>query len=287
MTTEETAMERITGVTRSKSQTVRVRLVMFLAISLVLASHAAGADFSTGRIIGKIVSAETGEPLIGASVMLDSTKLGTAANLDGEYVLNNVPVGSYRLILTAVGRVKTVIEPVVVTANKASRVDLALKAAEVIGNEVVVEATQVQNTDASMLKERERANSVTDAISSQAISQTGAGNAAAAMSRVTGASVVGGKYVLIRGLGGRYANTMLNGSLLPAADQEKQSVQLDIMPSNLLDNIVVQKTATPDKSGDFSGGSVNLNTKSIPDAMTLSFSSSSSYNTETTFRKTC
>jgi hypothetical protein len=135
-----------------------------------------------------------------------------------------------------------------------------------------------------MLKQREKANSVTDAISAQAISRSGAGNAAAAMARVTGASVVGGKYVLIRGLGGRYSNTLLNGSMLPAADQEKQSVQLDMIPSNLLDNIVVQKTATPDRSGDFSGGSVNLDTKSIPDEMTLLFSATSSYNTETTFK---
>ena len=72
-----------------------------------------------------------------------------------------------------------------------------------------------------MLRQREMSTSVSDAISAQTISQTGASDAAAAMSRVTGASVVGGKYVLIRGLGDRYANTQLNGSLLPSTDPDK------------------------------------------------------------------
>ena len=264
----------------------QVRLVAALwLLLLTLSIQAFAQNVATGRLVGKIVGAESGEAIIGASVMLEGTKMGAAANLDGEYVINNVPEGTYRLIFSSVGRVRTTVEAVTVTANGAARYDISLQPQEIVGQQVVVEATRLYNTDASMLKERERASSVTDAISSESIAQTGAGNAAAAMSRVTGASVVGGKYVLIRGLGGRYANTMLNGSLLPAADQEKQSVQLDIMPSNLLDNIIVQKTATPDKSGDFAGGSVNLNTKSIPDAMTLSFSTTSSYNSETTFRK--
>jgi len=282
-----TEMQESSGTQRKKRQMHAgpVRLVTALWLLLMTMSLQAFAqNVATGRIVGKIVGAESGEAIIGASVVLDGTKLGAAANLDGEYVINNVPIGTYRLIVSSVGRAKTVVEAVTVTANGAARYDISLQPQEIVGQQVVVQATRLYNTDASMLREREFANSVTDAISSQSISKTGAGDAAAAMSRVTGASVVGGKYVLIRGLGGRYANTMLNGSLLPAADQEKQSVQLDIVPSNLLDNIIVQKTATPDKSGDFSGGSVNLNTKSIPDALMLAFSTSSSYNTETTFR---
>jgi TonB-dependent receptor len=283
-----TEMQKSSGTQRKEGQTHvgQVRLVTALWLLLMTLSLQASAQkVVTGRIVGKIVGAESGEAIIGASVMLEGTKLGVAANLDGEYLINNVPVGTYRLIVSSVGRVKTVVEVVTVTAKGTARYNISLQPQEIVGQQIVVEGTRLYDTDASMLKERERSNSVTDAISSQSISRTGAGTAAAAMSRVTGASVVGGKYVLIRGLGGRYANTTLNGSLLPAADQEKQSVQLDIVPSNLLDNIIVQKTASPDKSGDFAGGSVNLNTKSIPDAMMLSFSTTSSYNSETTFRK--
>ncbi|MCX6832189.1 MAG: carboxypeptidase-like regulatory domain-containing protein [candidate division Zixibacteria bacterium] len=182
----------------------RIRLVAALWLLLMtLSLQVFAQNVTTGRIVGKIVGAESGEAIIGASVMLEGTKLGAAANLDGEYVINNVPVGTYRLIFSSVGRVRTTVEAVTVTANGAVRYDISLQPQEIVGQQVIVEATRLYNTEASMLKERERSNSVTDAISSQSISKTGAVNAAAAMSRVTGASVVGGKYVLIRGLGGR------------------------------------------------------------------------------------
>ena len=99
------------------------------------------------------------------------------------------------------------------------------------------------------MRERSRAIAVSDAISAQAISRSGSGDAAAAMTKVTGASVVGGRYVYIRGLGDRYASTTLNGSALPSADPDRKAFQLDLFPAALLENIVTLKTFTPDKPG--------------------------------------
>ena len=82
-------------------------------------------------------------PLIGASIMMEGTKLGAAANLNGEYVINNVPAGNYRVIVSAVGRVKTIIDSVKVTANQPTRIDLAIEAAEIVGKQVIVEAARV------------------------------------------------------------------------------------------------------------------------------------------------
>jgi TonB-dependent receptor len=98
------------------------------------------------------------------------------------------------------------------------------------------------------------------------------------MKKVVGASVMDGKYVYVRGLGDRYSNTQLNGSLIPSPDPEKQAVPMDLIPANLLDNIVVTKTFTPDKPGNFSGGSVDLRTKDFPKERTLSLWGSSAYN---------
>jgi hypothetical protein len=280
-------MREGSGVQRKERQPQAglVRLVTTLWLLMMTVSpQAFTQSVTTGRIVGKVVGAESGEAIIGASVMLEGTKLGAPANLDGDYTINNVPVGTYRLIVSSVGRTKMIVEAVSVTAKGTARYNISLQPQEIVGQQVVVEAARLFNTDASMLKQRENAPAVSDAISAEEISQKGAGNAASAMSKVTGASVVGGKYVLIRGLGGRYSNILLNGSTLPTADQDRQSVQLDIVPSNLLDNIIVQKTATPDKSGDFSGGIVNLNTKAIPNGLTISISGSSSANTQTNFR---
>ena len=89
------------------------------------------------------------------------------------------------------------------------------------------------------------------------------------MEKVTGASVVGGKYVYVRGLGDRYSSTHLNGIELPTSDPDRKAVQFDLLPSALLDNIVTQKTFTPDKPGNFSGGLVNIGTKSYPDQLSV------------------
>ena len=103
------------------------------------------------------------------------------------------------------------------------------------------------------------------------------------MSHVTGASVVEGKYVYIRGLGDRYSSVQLNGSSLPNADPDKRSVPMDLFPTSLLDNIVTTKSFTPDMPGDFTGGAVNIGTKAFPDNFTLSVSTSTKFNTQSTF----
>jgi TonB-dependent receptor len=97
--------------------------------------------------------------------------------------------------------------------------------------------------------------------------------------------VVDGKYVYVRGLGDRYSNTRINGAMAPSSDPDKQSVPMDMIPTALLDNIVVEKTFTPDKPGSFSGGSVDITTKDMPEGRVMSFSSSASYNTQTTFEE--
>ena len=99
------------------------------------------------------------------------------------------------------------------------------------------------------------------------------------MERVTGASVQGGQYVFVRGLGDRYANTQLNGAVLPTADPDRRAVQFDLFPAGFLENIVTLKTFTPDKPGSFSGGLVDITTRSFPAEFTTGFSVSSGFST--------
>jgi hypothetical protein len=143
---------------------------------------------------------------------------------------------------------------------------------------VVIAAKALTNTEASLLAKRQKSVAVSDAISAEEISKSGSGDAASAMKKVTGASVVGGKYVYIRGLGERYSSTMLNGAELPSADPDKKSFQLDLIPGNMLNNINTIKTFTPDKPGSFTGGLVDVTLKSYPEKLSLSLSSSVGYN---------
>jgi len=233
-----------------------------------------------GSLVGIVVDSENGEPLIGANVLVQGTVTGTAADLDGRYTLK-LPEGTYAVEYRYIGYNRKVVEGVSMVAGQVTRIDISLAPESVGLDEVVVEARSLENTEAAMLSQRQKSAAFKDAISAEAMSQSGSGDAAEAMSKVTGASVVGGKYVYVRGLGGRYSNAQLNNTNLPSADPDQNSAQLDLFPTNLLDNIVATKTFTPDQPGSFSGGSLNITTKAFPDALSFKFTSSLAYNTQT------
>src|SRR5690606_5125352 len=126
--------------------------------------------------------------------------------------------------------------------------------------------------------EQRTAVGVVNAVTSEQISRSPDGDAAQAVQRVSGVTVRDGKYVFVRGLGERYTTTSLNGSRLPSPEPEKKVVPLDLFPSSLLEAITTSKTFTPDQPGDFSGGQVNLQTRSFPGSRMLQYSLGFGYN---------
>jgi outer membrane receptor protein involved in Fe transport len=130
--------------------------------------------------------------------------------------------------------------------------------------EVTVTAAKVEGGAASLQTERRESTQVTDIIGAEQFSKSGDSNAAAALKRVTGVTIVDGKYVYVRGLGERYSSTTLNGLNLPSPDPERRVVPLDMFPSEMLDSLVIQKTFSPDMPGDFGGGTVILRTRAYP-----------------------
>jgi outer membrane receptor protein involved in Fe transport len=211
--------------------------------------------------------------------------IGAASDLDGAYEVKGIPPGTYSLVISIIGYAKKVVQNVQVSADEVVKFDVALAPEALVAEDVIVTATMIRNTEASLLKDRQKAIAVSDAISAEAISRTGSGDAAEAMAKVTGASVVGGKYVYIRGLGERYGNTALNGVVLPSADPDRKAVQMDLFPSHLIDNIVTIKSFTPDKPGSFSGGMVDIGTKSFPEELRFKVSTSTTYNSQVNLSK--
>lgn len=249
-----------------------------LLVSLILTAFQSPALAQTGSFAGTVIDGDFGDPLIGANVLLKGTLIGTSTDLEGRFRIDNIPVGVQTFEVSYIGFQTLTIEGVDILDGEATRLDITLSSqAFELDGEVVVEARAIRNNESILLKDRQRADGMSDAISAEAISRSGSGDAAAAMSKVTGASVMGGKYVYIRGLGDRYTNTTLNGSTLPSADPDRKSFQLDLFPTALLDNIVTLKTFTPDKPGDFSGGLVDVATKAFPDDFTFSLSASLTY----------
>jgi len=254
----------------NKSKSVLSLLFALLLVTNLLAQ-------SSGRITGTVVDGQTGETLIGVNVVIEGTVQGTATDIDGRYTIRNVDPGTYDIVVSYLSFAIQTITGVVVNDGQTVTLDVALQPETEFLEEIVVTADVVLNNEAGLLRQRQKSISFSDAISAQSISRSGAGDAAGALKKVVGASVVGGKYVFIRGLGDRYTSSHLNGLELPSADPNKKAFQLDIFPSSLLENITTLKTFTPDKPGNFSGGLVDVNTKDFPSEMMFEISASTTF----------
>ena len=258
------------------------------AASLVLVAllfYPLGVVAQTGTLSGTVVDAVSGESLIGVNVtayVADSETLvgGAATDLEGRYRIGGLDAGRYDLLVSYVGFNSQRVTGIDLAAGATETLNVALEDETLEVGEARVEARLLRNTDTALLRDRQRSAAVSDAVSAETISRSGAGNAADALQKVPGASLVGGKYLVVRGLSDRYLNTQLNGATLPSADPERNVAPLDLFPSGMLDNIVTSKSFTPDKPGDFTGGAVNLSTRAFPDKMTAQVSVSSGFNTQ-------
>ncbi len=248
-------------------------------ISLCFFLFALSTFAQVGTVRGTVLDAETGETIIGAAVICNNCGSGnTATDLDGHFSLNAQP-GTYAIeVAYFTYRTLKLIE-VKVTAGEITLVgELALLPEDNLKlDEVTIIAEVNRNSEIALLTLKRKSAAMVDGISSARIAQIGDGTAVEAAKRVTGVTVEGGKYVYIRGLGDRYSKTTLNGMDIPGLDPDKNTIQMDIFPTDLVNNIVVSKTFTADQPADFTGGLLNIETKAFPDKKVGSISFSSSF----------
>ena len=254
---------------------------LVLALALAWAAIPAAEAAPTGRVQGKLVSTESGEPIGFADVLLipaDTTlrRVGGLTNADGTFLLEATP-GRYTLQLRALSYATKRIEGLVLEAGALLPFSTALSPEAIQQEEIVVEAKARQNTEAALLSARKKAATVGDAVSAEQVRKSPDKDAAEVLRRVTGISVADGKYVFVRGLGERYSSTEVDGVRIASPEQNKRVVPLDLVPANLLDNIVVQKTYSADRPGEFGGGDVQVRTKDFPGTRTWSFSVTQGY----------
>ncbi|MEP7218258.1 MAG: TonB-dependent receptor, partial [Bacteroidota bacterium] len=158
-----------------------------------------------------------------------------------------------------------------------------LKPAVISGKDITVTGKGRSGTEEALLNQRRKSSNVVDGISAAQLKKLPDATGADALARVTGLSIVGGRFVNVRGSSERYSNTQVNGVPQISTEPDKRSFSFDLIPSNLLENTVVTKTFTPDLPGDFSGGLVQLNTIDFPDRTTFRVSVTGGYRGGTTF----
>ena len=255
--------------------------IKFVFLSLTLCASAFSQQF--GGIRGQVVDSDFGQPIAKAQVTIMGSPFGVITDDQGNYTISGVPPGVYALQVRGSGYIPRVVPEVSIAAGAFN--DLRVEAVAEIEEmeELVVPGELDKASEVGLLTERQEATALMDMIGQDFIARMGASTAGDALKRVTGTTVVDGKYVSVRGLSDRYVNTLLNGGRLPSTDPDKRSVNVDLFPGSALESINVIKTFTPDQPGDFTGGSVDLRTRNFPDQPSFGTGVTVEYNSQATF----
>lgn len=239
----------------------------------------------TGKIVGRMIDAKTGETLPGATVLIEGTVKGASADFDGNYSLNGLQEGKYNLIFSYITYDTKKITGIEVKENDVTNFNISLdQSSSQTLTEVVVQAEMnKENTNTLLVMQKNNA-SVSDGISSESIKKTPDRSTADVIKRISGATIQDNKFAIIRGMSDRYNAGFINGAPLPSSESDKKAFSFDMFPSNILDNIVILKTGRPDLTGEFGGGVIEINTKNVPEKNTLTVAVGAGDNFQTTFK---
>jgi len=261
-----------------------MKLIRNIAIIVTLIIVFSITAFTQSVITGNITAEEFGsiQPLPFVNVVIEGTTNGTNTDFDGNFKLD-VPEGTYNVSISFVGYKK---ETVTVITKNSSPVVINK---QLITGEDVLMAVQVvaeinKESKASEITEVKNATGVENVISYESMTEKNVSTASDATKKMVGLSVVGSKYVFVRGMGDRYNYAYLNGIPLPSPDPDNKVIPLDIFPSSVIQSISVKKAFTPELYGDFAGGAIDIRTKQYPSKPTFNVKIGTSMNTQSTFK---
>ncbi len=233
----------------------------------------------SGKISGKIVNAGSGQGLVGATLTLIETSKTISADQNGDFTFSKLTAGTYSIKCSYTNHIEKVIDQIVVINDESTLISISLVEKESDAVVVSAKISARKETVSALLTAQKNMANVSDFVSAEQIRKTPDRSTSDVIKRVSGASIQDDRFAIIRGLNDRYNAAFINGAPLPSTESDRKAFAFDIFPSAILDNLVIYKTATPDKSGEFAGGLIDITTKSIPSKNFTSISFSGSYNT--------
>jgi outer membrane receptor protein involved in Fe transport len=249
-------------------------LVAFLLISVLGYSQ-------VGTIKGTLKDEATGEGLIGANAVIEGTTEGASTDIDGNFIIPRVKVGKYNLVLTSVSYTAKTIA-IEVYPDQTTLINTSLKEDVQLLEGVLVTAKKQTDTDISVITELKMADLVAVGISSQQIRMSQDRDAGQVIRRVPGVTIIGNRFVNVRGLSERYSTVMLNGIIAPSSEVDSKAFSFDLIPSNALDRMLVYKSGSPELPGEFAGADISIYTKNVVEENSTSLSISGSFRSLTT-----
>jgi outer membrane receptor protein involved in Fe transport len=211
-----------------------------------------------GKITGEVKDADTQEPLPGVTVRVQGLANGQVTDSVGRFMINSLESGFYNLQLSYLGYEDLVIENIQVTTTAPAVMDLKMKTAGVLLEAVTFTVSRGRNTNQAVISEVKSAFQVVSGISQQQIKLSQDRDAAQVMSRIPGLTIVENRFVLVRGIPERYNQVMLNNAIAPSTEVDRRTFSFDLIPSSVLDRMMVYKSGAPELPGDFSGGLIKV-----------------------------
>lgn len=217
--------------------------------------------------------------------MIPGTSLGAVTDIDGRYIIEKVPAGTYTLRLTFIGYITEELPQVTVKSGETTTFHYKMSTESKTLKDAEVVATRITNTENAILAEMRKSEQIVNGVSSQQISKTQDRNASEVIRRLPGVTLMEDRFIVVRGLSERYNAVLLNDALAPSAEADKKAFSFDIIPSSMLDRVMIYKTGAPELPGEFAGGVVKVYTKNVPDEDFVSAGITYGIRSNTTFRE--
>ncbi len=230
----------------------------------------------------KIISAETNRPIKDVQVFVSGLRQQLRTDDSGQ-LKATIPTGSYSVSLLHPAYSSQTQENVEISPDQTTDLAFTLTPAGVELAEFVVLEPHLAGTLASVIEEQKTSTEVTTVMGAEQFTRSGDSDVASALRRASGLTLIGGQFIFIRGLGERYSSTLVNGAAVPSPDPTRRVVPLNLFPTNFLDNVMVQKTYSADRPGEFAGGTLEMRTRGIPDEFFFNLSASTGFNDRATF----
>lgn len=259
--------------------TMKPVCILILTVLLTVPAWA-----QTSSIQGKITDAKNGETLPGANVVIQGTTTGAITDMDGKFIIKNLSPGTYTLMVSYVGYVQQTIKDVKVMEGRIANIDVKLNSSVNELNTAEVVAARVTHTENAVLAEMKQSEQIVNGVSAQQIARSQDRSATDVVKRIPGVTIIENRFVMIRGLSERYNAVLLNNTLTPSAEVDKKAFSFDIIPSGLIDRLLIYKSGAPELPGEFAGGVIKVFTRNIPDENQISIGYSVSHRAGTTFK---
>ncbi len=254
-------------------------------ISILIASSLT-SNAQTGTLKANLIDSTANELIFGAIMSSpEFPNIGAQSDLDGNIVISNIKPGTYNFKISYIGYKEILLTDVVIKPGETTdlgvinmKIDEEIPVIEIVGKTAT-------NTEEAVVQEIKQSDNVVSGISAQQIQKSQDRDAGQIIQRIPGVTVVDGRFIQVRGLSERYNSVWMNGASAPSIETDRKSFSFDLIPSPMVDRILVYKTASPELPGDFAGGMVKVITRNSAEKRNLVVNYGMNYRAGTTFKQ--